>query len=367
MIVFCILHQAQSRIFALALIDSEVFAYVFMNKFFTQQHHLLLHQLTHSCRLQEFDDQVALIDKIIHVIEITMILDEHIKRLFFYVTELSQYLIIMSLSWLHHHVIDVNFEHNILILSFFFCLNHCYSFLVKIYDLNQQEENFSFEVNKVTFFQSRSQFTHKKQFSSWIAHKKQFSLQIAHKKQFSIQFACKKQSSFSFAQKKQLSFQFTWKKQLSFQSACKKQFSSQFTCKKQLSFSSAHKKQYNFSFTHEKSTNIQLVHKKQTSFNLVSRLKQEASSCILQVIQKEYSSRIKCQNSFFFRTSVVSQADQFNWSFIQLDIVELRAWSFDHAAHVKDIEVFSITLKKINDFLNLDSILFNESKLHDVT
>ncbi len=139
MIVFCILRQAQSRVFALALIDSEVSTYVFMNKFFTQQHHLLLHQLIHSHRLQEFDDQVTLIDDITHVVEITMILDEYIKKLFFYVIELSQYFIIMSLSWLHHHVIDVNFEHNILILSFFFCLNHYCSSFVKIYDLNQQE------------------------------------------------------------------------------------------------------------------------------------------------------------------------------------------------------------------------------------
>ncbi len=157
-----------------------------------------MHQLIHSCKLQELNDQVALIDDITYVVEITMILDEHIERLFFYVIELSQYFIIMSLSWLHHHVIDVNFEHNILILSFFFCFNHCCSFLVKIYDLNQQEENFSFEVNKVAFFQSRSQFTHKKQLSSWITHKKQFSLQIAYKKQFNIQFACKKQFSSSF-------------------------------------------------------------------------------------------------------------------------------------------------------------------------
>ncbi len=162
MIVFCILRQAQSKVLALTLIDSEVFAYVFMNKFFAQQHHLFLHQLTHSCRLWEFDDQVALINDITHVIKITMILDEHIKRLFFYVIELSQYFIIMNLSWLHHHVIDVNFEHNIFILSFFFCLNYCYSFLVKIYDLNQQEENFLFKVNKVAFSQSRSQFAHKK-------------------------------------------------------------------------------------------------------------------------------------------------------------------------------------------------------------
>jgi len=69
-----------------------------MNKLFMQQHHFFLHQLTHSCKLQEFHDQVALINDITHVVEITMILNEHIKKLFFYVTELSQYLIIMSLS-----------------------------------------------------------------------------------------------------------------------------------------------------------------------------------------------------------------------------------------------------------------------------
>ncbi len=321
-----------------------------------------------------------------------MILDEHIEKLFFYVIELSQYLIIMNLLWLCRHVIDVNFEHNIFILSFFFCLNHCCSFLVKIYDLNQQEENFSFKVNKVTFSQSRSQFTHKKQLSSRIIHKKQFSLQIIHKKQFSLQithkkqfstqFARKKQFSLSFTWKKQLDFQFickkqsslsfAWKKQLSFQFAHKKQFSFQFACKKQLSFSSAHKKQYNSSFAHKKSTNIQLIYKKQILFSLVFHLKQEAFNCILQVIQKEYSSKIKCQNSSFFKTSVVLQADQFNQSFIQLDIIELKAWSFDHAAHVKDIEVFNITLKKINVFLNLESISsFNlnsdESKLRHTT
>ncbi len=165
MIVFCILRQAQSKVLTFALIDSEVSTYVFMNKFFAQQHHLLLHQLTHSRKLWEFDDQVTLIDDIIHVVEITRILDKHIKRLFFYVIELSQYLIIMNLSWLCHHVINVNFEHNILILSFFFCLDHCCQSLIKIYDLNQQEENFLLEVNKVTSLQSCFQFTYKKQLS----------------------------------------------------------------------------------------------------------------------------------------------------------------------------------------------------------
>jgi len=98
MIVFYILRQTQFKVLTFALIDSEVFAYVFMNKFFTQQHHFFLHQLIHSCRLQEFDDQVTLIDDIIHVVEIIMILNEYIEKLFFYVIELNQYLIIISLS-----------------------------------------------------------------------------------------------------------------------------------------------------------------------------------------------------------------------------------------------------------------------------
>jgi len=98
MIVFCILRQAQFRVLTLVLIDSEVFAYVFMNKFFTQQQHFFLHQLIHSCRLQEFNDQVALINDITYVIEITIIFNEYIEKLFFYVIKLSQYLIIMSLS-----------------------------------------------------------------------------------------------------------------------------------------------------------------------------------------------------------------------------------------------------------------------------
>jgi len=98
MIVFCILRQAQFKVLILALINSKVSTYIFMNKFFAQQHHFFLHQLIHSCRLQEFNDQVALIDDIIHVVEITMILNEYIERLFFYIIELSQYFIIMSLS-----------------------------------------------------------------------------------------------------------------------------------------------------------------------------------------------------------------------------------------------------------------------------
>jgi len=98
MIVFYILHQAQSKVSVLTLIDSDISVYVFINKSFTQQHHLFLHLLIYSCRLQEFNDQVALINDITYVVEFTIILDEYVERLFFYIIELNQYFIIMSLS-----------------------------------------------------------------------------------------------------------------------------------------------------------------------------------------------------------------------------------------------------------------------------
>ena len=79
MVVFYILRQAQFKVSALALIDSDMFAYVFMNKSFAQQHRFSLHLLTYSHRFQEFNDQVALIDNITYVVKFTMIINHLMK------------------------------------------------------------------------------------------------------------------------------------------------------------------------------------------------------------------------------------------------------------------------------------------------
>ena len=59
MVVSCTLRQAQSRISALILIDSEASAYAFIDKFFAQHHSLPLHSLTYPRHLQGFDGQTA--------------------------------------------------------------------------------------------------------------------------------------------------------------------------------------------------------------------------------------------------------------------------------------------------------------------
>ena len=97
MIISCILHQAQYRISALTLVNSEVSAYTFIDKFFAQHHDLLLHPLTYSHCLCEFNGQSALTGNITHIAETILVLENYVKKLFLYVISLNQYLIILSL------------------------------------------------------------------------------------------------------------------------------------------------------------------------------------------------------------------------------------------------------------------------------
>ena len=97
MIISCILHQAQYKIPALTLVNSEVSAYAFIDKSFAQHHDLPLHPLTYPRHLCGFNGQSALTDNITHVTETILALGNYVKKLFLYVTDLNQYLIVLSL------------------------------------------------------------------------------------------------------------------------------------------------------------------------------------------------------------------------------------------------------------------------------
>ena len=97
MIISCILYQAQNRVPALTLVNSEASAYAFIDKFFVQHHDLSLHPLIYPHSLHGFDGQLALTDDITHVAEIILALRNYVEKLFHYVISLNQYLIILSL------------------------------------------------------------------------------------------------------------------------------------------------------------------------------------------------------------------------------------------------------------------------------
>ena len=111
-----------------------------------QKHYLLLHHFCYFCCLKEFDDQSALTDIIIHVVKITLAFNHHVKKMFFYVTDLKQYLIVLSHSWFRKHNIIFNFDNNTFILIFQFCLKHCISFSVKVLTVIFEKKWFLFSV-----------------------------------------------------------------------------------------------------------------------------------------------------------------------------------------------------------------------------
>ena len=331
MIVSCILRQAQSRIHALVLIDSEAFVYAFIDKFFAQYHNLSLHFLIYFRRFQEFDDQVALTSDITHVAEIIMTLEEHIERLFFYVTKLNQYLIVMSLSWLRRHVVDVNFELNTLIMFSFFCLAHCCQTFIKIYDTTREEKEF---------------LSSKESQQIWKLQNQKNSIEINHvsmnfvsflKKTFSISTAHKKHSSLNFVRKKQFSYSTIHKRQSSFQSTRKKSFNNSVLLK----FSSIHV------LLRFDSNLISILLKS------YSQVKQKDFSRVLQIIRKKHFFKIKYRSLSSLRIFVERRTSQVDRSFIQLDIVELRARCFDRVSRFKNSEMFNLILNEIDIFLNL--------------
>jgi len=85
-------------------------------------------------------------------------------------------------------------------------------------------------------------------------------------------------------------------------------------------------------------------------------LEREASSRILQAIRKKYFLKIKYRSSLFFRIFIERRAKQVEQSSIQLNVVELKAREFDRVDDARNVEIFSITLRGIDFFLNLVEI-----------
>ena len=79
--------------------NSEVSAYAFIDKSFVQHHDLFLHPLIYPHCLCEFNSQSALTDNITHITEIILALENYVKKLFLYITDLNQYLICQGLNW----------------------------------------------------------------------------------------------------------------------------------------------------------------------------------------------------------------------------------------------------------------------------
>ena len=72
----------------------------------------------------------------------TITIDNHIERLFLFVTGLKHYFIVLEHPWLRRYVVDANFDFNTLIMFSLFCLSYCCPSSMKIIVVTREKEEF---------------------------------------------------------------------------------------------------------------------------------------------------------------------------------------------------------------------------------
>jgi len=101
------------------LIDINIINYSFIDDSFMQKHSLLCFSLFEICILQKFDDQSVVFNSITHYALVKLwVSSEEFEKTLFYVTQLSQFSVVLDLSWLKSHKTIINLCHNQLIFEF---------------------------------------------------------------------------------------------------------------------------------------------------------------------------------------------------------------------------------------------------------
>jgi len=81
------------------LIDINVIDYAFIDDSFAQRHSLLCFSLSEICILQKFNNQSVVFNSIIHYTFVKLqVSSEKLKEIFFYVTQLLQFSVVLDLS-----------------------------------------------------------------------------------------------------------------------------------------------------------------------------------------------------------------------------------------------------------------------------
>jgi len=100
------------------LIDIDVIYYAFINDSFAQRHSLFCFSLSEICILQKFDDQSVVFNSITHYALVKLwVSSEELEETFFYVTQLSQFSVVLDLLWLKSHKAIIDLRHNQLIFE----------------------------------------------------------------------------------------------------------------------------------------------------------------------------------------------------------------------------------------------------------
>ena len=132
MVISYTLRLAQSRIVIRSLVDTGASGYAFIDKSFARNHGLVFYALRYPCIVRGFDGQPSSTGRITHLAEAILVIQGHVERMFFYITSLQQYPVVLGLPWLYRHSVTANFKENSLTFASPFYLKNCTPSPVKV-------------------------------------------------------------------------------------------------------------------------------------------------------------------------------------------------------------------------------------------
>ena len=116
-------HLRTTTIKIMILIDTNAFERSFVNVNFVKQHKLFTIELRKSIKLRLTNNKS--IFNITHMTQVRFSLDTHIDEIWYLVTKLERYSLILDMSWLEEHVVNIKLETRAIEFFNFDCIVNC--------------------------------------------------------------------------------------------------------------------------------------------------------------------------------------------------------------------------------------------------
>jgi len=143
LVMACTIVDNHKEIRSHALIDSGATGYAFIAKVFAERHNVPLFELKEPRPLMVIDGRPVSSEAITHITKIGLSINNHHEMIpAFFVTTLGGYHLTLSIPWLKHHDVKIDFASNSLTFESKYCLNNGVNDVTRAYGIEEELPHF---------------------------------------------------------------------------------------------------------------------------------------------------------------------------------------------------------------------------------
>jgi len=137
LLMACTVVDNHNEISSHALIDSGATGYAIIDKAFADCHNIPLFELKEPLPLMVIDGQPVSSGAITHLTKIGFSINNHHEMIPAFVTTLGGYHLTLSIPWLKHHDVKIDFASNFLTFESEYCLKKCVNDVTMAYGIEE--------------------------------------------------------------------------------------------------------------------------------------------------------------------------------------------------------------------------------------